>query len=189
VIGRLRGHVAAVRGERVVVDVHGFGFEVAMHARGVASLPGVAEPVVLHTHLHAREDALTLYGFVDETDRDLFRVLLGASGVGPKVAMGILGVFSADALRAAIASEDVDALTRVPGVGKRGAQKIILDLRPKLADLEADVLGGGSDAALLRQALEGLGYGPAEIRAVAGEIDRELPLPEQIRHALRSLAR
>jgi holliday junction DNA helicase RuvA len=169
VIGRLRGHVAGVRGDRVVVDVHGFGFEVVMHARGVASLPGVAEPVVLHTHLHPREDALTLYGFVDETDRDLFRVLLGASGVGPKVAMGILGVFS--------------------GVGKRGAQKIILDLRPKLADLEADVLGGGSDAALLRQALEGLGYGPAEIRAVAGEIDPELPLPEQIRHALRSLAR
>ncbi|MFO7547624.1 MAG: Holliday junction branch migration protein RuvA [Acidimicrobiia bacterium] len=188
-IGRLRGHVAAIRGERVVVDVHGFGFEVVMHAKGMAALPGIAEPVMLHTHLHAREDGLTLYGFDGEADRDLFRVLLGASGVGPKVAMAILGVFSADALRTVIASEDVDALTRVPGVGKRGAQKIILDLRPKLADLEADVLEGGSDSALLRQALESLGYAPAEIRAVAGEVDAGLPLADQVRQALRSLAR
>ena len=172
-----------------MVDVGGIGYEITMNPKAIAALPPPDAETVVHTHLHVREDGMQLFGFGAETERDLFRVLLGASGVGPKVAMAILSVFSADALRATVASEDADALTRVPGVGMRSAQKIILDLKPKFADLEADVLEGQGVPARLREALEGLGYAPAEIRSAVVAVDASMPLPEQIRAALRELAR
>ncbi len=188
-IGRLRGVVEEVGDGRVLLDVAGIGYEVTMSPKGIAALGGVGESATIHTHLHVRDDAMVVYGFPSSAERDLFRVLLGASGVGPKVAMAILGVFSPDALVEAVASEDVDALTQVPGVGTRGAQKIILDLKPKLAALEAEVLEATSAAAQVRQALEGLGYTPAEIRRVLPLLDGSASVPEQIRHALRELGR
>ena len=187
-IGRLTGTVAAVRGDRVVVDVNGVGYEVSMTARAVAALPTVGEVVVVHTHLNVREDDLSLYGFPGESDRDLFRILLGVSGVGPKVALSMLGVFSADALRKVVASEDIKALTQVPGIGMRGAQKIVLDLKPRLADLEAEVIDGATEASQFREALEALGYTAAEIRDVVPSVDGDAPVAEQIRQALRALA-
>ena len=188
-IGLLSGSVVAFRGERLILDVAGVGYEVLMTAKSIAALPPAGERTVVHTHLHVREDAMTLYGFPTEADRDLFRVLLGASGVGPRVALGMLGVFSADALRKTVATEDVKALTQVPGIGMRGAQKIILDLKPKLADLEAEILDGASASSQLREALEGLGYTAAEIREVLPVVDPEAPVTEQIRQALRELGR
>lgn len=185
-IGRLRGTVEETADERVLLDVGGVGYEVVMSPKGVAALPGPGEPVTVHTHLHVRDDAMVVYGFPSPAERDLFRVLLGASGVGPKVAMAILGVFSVDALTKAVTTEDVAALTQVPGVGTRGAQKIILDLKPKIAALEAEVLE--STGTQLRDALEGLGYTSAEIRRVAPRVDADAPLTEQIRQALRELA-
>ncbi len=187
-IGRLRGTVEETGEDRVLVDVGGVGYEVVMSPKGIAALPGSGEPVTLHTHLHVRDDAMVVYGFTAAADRDLFRLLLGASGVGPKVAMAILGVFSADALTKVVTAEDVTALTQVPGVGTRGAQKIILDLKPKISALQAQVLEGGSSGAQLREALEGLGYTSAEIRRVAPKVDADAPLTEQIRQALRELA-
>lgn len=188
-IGRLRGEVASVHGDRMVLDVAGVGYEVVMTPKALASLPGSGESVVIHTHLHVREDAMTVFGFVEEGDRDIFRVLLGASGVGPRVALAMLSVFSADALRRVVATEDVDALTQVPGVGRRTAQKVILDLKPRLADLEAEVLEGEETPAQVRQALENLGYAAAEIRRAVDLIDPEAPLADQIRQALRELGR
>lgn len=188
-IGRLRGVVAGVRDGRVLLDVHGIGYEVLMTPKAIAALPGVAEPATVHTHLHVREDGMSMYGFASEDERDLFRVLLGASGVGPRVALAILGTFSADALRTAVATEDVDALSAVPGIGKRTAQKIVLDLKPKLADLEADVMEGASVSAQVRQALEGLGYSTTEIRRVLPAVDTALPLADQVKAALRELGR
>lgn len=187
-IGRLSGLVVGIRSESVILDVNGVGYEVAMSPKAIASMP-INEPHTIHTHLHVREDGMSLFGFVTEADRDVFRILLGASGVGPRVAMGMLSVFSADALRKVVASEDVDALTQVPGIGRRTAQKIVLDLKPKLADLEADVLDGASPSAQVREALESLGYAPAEIRAVLPHLDTSAPIPEQIRRALRELGR
>ena len=187
-IGRLRGRVEETGEDRALIDVAGVGYEVMMSPKGISTLPGPGEPVTLHTHLHVRDDAMVVYGFPAQAERDLFRVLLGASGVGPKVAMAILGVFSADALTKVVATEDVAALTQVPGVGTRSAQKIILDLKPKIAALEAEVLEGGASRAQLREALEGLGYTAAEIRRVAPKVDTEAPLTEQIRQALRELA-
>lgn len=187
-IGRISGELVGVRADRCVIDVNGVGYEVSMTPKAVAALPGMGERVVIHTHLHVREDDMSLYGFVSDTDRDLFRVLLGVSGVGPRVALAMLGVFSADALRKVIASEDVKALTQVPGIGMRGAQKIVLDLKPRLADLEADVIEGAETASQFRQALTALGYTAAEIREVGGSVDADAPVTEQIRQALRVLA-
>ena len=104
-----------------------------MTPRTVGELPPVGEEVVLHTHLHLREDGMALYGFTSESERQLFRMLITASGVGPKMALAVLGSSTADELRRIIVTEDVDSLTLVPGIGKRTAQKLILDLRPKLA--------------------------------------------------------
>jgi Holliday junction DNA helicase RuvA len=188
-IGRLRGTFAGRSAGWVLIDVVGVGYEVAVAPRTQTDLPGVGEEVVLHTHLHIREDGMTLYGFATEGERDLFRVLLTASGVGPKLALAILGSLTVTEVRRAVAQEDVDALTVVPGVGKRSAQKLVLELKPRLEQAEAEVLEGTSAGAQVRQALESLGYTSAEIREVSGSLNGEAPVAEQVREALRMLGR
>lgn len=188
-IGHIRGSILGVVPDRVVVDVGGVGYEVTMTPRSIAQMGGRGETVSLNTHLHVREDGMILFGFLSAEERDLFRVLLGASGVGPKVALSILGVLSPQELTRAVAAEDIDALTRAPGVGKRGAQKIVLDLKPRIADLEAEILDGDSNLSRVRQALEGLGYSGPEIREALSSLDSSLPLQDLIRSALKELAR
>ena len=188
-IGRLRGTFVGRSQSGVTVDVAGVGYEVITTPRTQAALPAIGEEVVIHTHLHGREDGITLYGFAAEAERDLFRVLITASGLGPKLGQAILGVLSPSEVRKAIATEDVDALVVVPGVGRRSAQKLVLELKPKLDDEEASVVSGQGWGADLRQALEGLGYSPTEIREAITEVDRELPVTEQIRAALQLLSR
>ena len=186
-IGLLRGSVVSVDGERMLLDVNGVGYEIAIGAKTAASVGRPGDDATIHCHLHVREDALVLYGFPSAADRDLFRVLLGAQGVGPRVALAMLGVFSPDALRRAVATDDVDALTQVPGIGKRTAQKIVLDLKPKLVAADAEVVDSG--AGQVRKALEGLGYSAAEIRDGMADIDTTAPVAEQIRMALKVLGR
>ncbi len=186
-IGRVRGTLVARRPDAVVVDVAGVGYEVLLAARTLAELPSLGEEVVLHTHLHVREDAMTLFGFPGEEERDLFRVLLGVSGVGPKVALAILSALRPGELRSAVAVEDAEALTVVPGVGKRSAQRLILELRPKLAAAEAELDPASSPLGALREALRGLGYGAGEIREVVSSVPGDLPLEEQLRRALQEL--
>ena len=187
-IGRLRGVLVSKRSELVCLEAGGVGYEVTMTPRSVAALPGVGEEVVVHVHTHIREDEMSLYGFGSEPDRDLFRVLLGAGGVGPKLAMAISGTMTHGEIVRAIVSEDADALTVVPGVGKRGAQKIVLELAPKLSGVEADVVGS-ANTLTVRQALEGLGYTTEEINGVMGELDPDAGLEAQIKTALRALGR
>ncbi len=187
-IGRLRGVLVARRGDMACVEVGGVGYEVTMTPRSLGGLPGVGEEVVVHTHTHVREDEMSLYGFEAEADRDLFRILLGAGGVGPKLAMSILGAMTHQEVVRAIVTEDSDALTVVPGVGKRGAQKIVLELSPKLAGVEAEVVAP-TNTVTVRQALEGLGYTTEEINAVIGELDAETSIETQIKTALRALGR
>ena len=187
-IGRLRGILVSRRGEVACLEVGGVGYEVTMTPRSLAKLPGVGEEVVVHTHTHVREDEMSLYEFEAEADRDLFRVLLGAGGVGPKLAMSVLGTMTHQEVVRAIVSEDADALTIVPGVGKRGAQKIVLELAPKLAGVDAD-LAASTTTVTVRQALEGLGYSSEEINAVIGELDPEASIETQIKTALRALGR
>jgi Holliday junction DNA helicase RuvA len=188
-IGRLRGTLVSLRATAVVLDVGGVGYEVVVTPRTVADLPSIGEEVVLHTHLVVREDALLVHGFGSESERDLFRILLTASGIGPKVAMAALGALQSNELRKAIAAEDVDLLTTVPGIGKRGAQRMVLELKPKLTETDAESVVGVSTVAQVRDALEGLGYQAAEIRQVMANIETDAPVADQLRQALRSLGR
>ncbi len=161
----------------------------AMSPRAVADLGSTGTDVMVFTHMYVREDAIALYGFPTLADRQLFRVLLSASGVGPKVALAVLGAMTADDVRSAVANDDVDALTVVPGIGKRTAQKMILELRPKLAASDSDVVGGGTATGQVRLALEGLGFTSAEISDVLQDVDRTAPVADQIRQALRQRGR
>src|SRR5687768_5582598 len=187
-IGRLRGTLAGRSANSILIDVAGVGYEVLVSPRTQAELPQTGEDIVVHTHLHGREDGILLYGFPSEAERNLFRVLITATGVGPKLALAILGTMSVTEVRRAIAAEDVDAITIVPGVGKRSAQKLVLELKPKLEDSEADVVDGTGSTAQLRQALESLGYTGVEIRDASATVDHSLPVAEQIRAALQALS-
>lgn len=186
-IERLRGTLVSRRLDRVLVEVGGVGYSVSVPTSTARDLPGVGEEVVLHTHLHVREDAMVLYGFADESALDMFRLLLGAPGVGPKVALAMISSLSTDEIHRIILSEDADGLTVVPGIGKRSAQKIILELKPKLAGLDVAVVGATGVTQHVRDALEGLGYTTAEIRDVVGSLPHNETTEEQIRQALRML--
>ena len=188
-IGRLRGILVSVRENVLCIEVGGVGYEVQMTPRDVAAMAGVGEEIVVHTHTHVREDEMSLYGFAGEADREMFRILNTASGVGPRVAMSLLGSMSSTEITRAIVSDDPDALTIAPGVGKRGAQKLVLELAPKLSGWAADQGGSTTGLAGVRQALEGLGYTTAEINEVISDIDAGAPLSDQIRAALQSLGK
>jgi Holliday junction DNA helicase RuvA len=188
-IGRLRGLLAAKSATHVVLDVGGIGYEVAVSPRALVELPTVGEEAVLHTHTHVREDQLALFGFADAGQRDLFRILLGVSGVGPKVALAMLGTMTPEQLRRSVAAEDTAALMAVPGIGKRSAQKIMLELRPKLDLPDAELLGSSSSLAEVREALEGLGYQPGEIRDAIADLPDDAPVEELLRLSLRTLDR
>lgn len=187
-IGRLRGVIADRGYETIVLDVAGVGYLVAVTPRTLTDLPGVGEEVVLHTHLHVREDQLALYGFASLPDKDLFGLLLGVSGVGPKVAMAILGTMTYEQLSAAVSSDDIAALTSVPGIGTRSAQKLLLELKPKM-DVVDDVLYSTSSIAEVRAALEGLGYAADEIRGTLVDMPQDLPIEEMLKRSLQQLGK
>lgn len=187
-IGRLRGLLVSSRETGITIEVAGVGYEVAMTTRDLASLPGIGEQIVVHTHTHVREEEISLYGFAGDADRDLFRVLLSASGVGPKVGMALLASMSGEAIVRAITRDDPEALTVAPGVGKRGAQKIVLELGPKLAGRETDVVGSRALGGV-RQALEGLGYSTAEINSVVADLNPDDPIEAQVKSALQILGK
>jgi Holliday junction DNA helicase RuvA len=194
-IALLRGRVASAGIGEVILDVGGVGYQVHVPAGTVIPSPGTE--MTLHTHLAVREDAMTLYGFADAGGRALFTTLLGVTGVGPKLALAALGTLGSSGLRRAVVTEDVAALTAVPGLGKKSAQRLILELREKLGALAADGIPGaltvtdaGDARAEVRAALAGLGYVPAE---VAAAMERLAPgddaRPEELlRDALKVLA-
>ncbi|HEV7866029.1 MAG TPA: Holliday junction branch migration protein RuvA [Acidimicrobiia bacterium] len=190
-IGSLRGTVLdrSVGGE-VLVEVAGVGYRVAVPSGAVGVLePG--GPVFLFTHLVVREDALSLYGFPDRDQRDTFESLMSATGVGPKLALAILSAHSPSALRRAVIEGDLDALTLVPGVGKRTAQRLMIELAAKLgtdAPDPAAVDGGPSARGEVRAALEGLGYGAEEVREVLGALVSDGPVEVLLKEALKLLA-
>lgn len=185
-IGRLRGILVGIDRETVLVDVGGVGYHVTMTPAGVGALPTIGEEVVVHTHLQVREDDMSLYGFPSATDRDLFRIVISAGGIGPKVGLSLLATLRSDQLRRAVATEDVDSLATAPGVGRRSAQKMILELRPKLAEAEAEVVGG-SGPGRVHQALTNLGYSDEEISGIIPDLDHEASLTDQIKTALKTL--
>lgn len=191
-IGRVTGILVDRTLDSVVVDVAGVGYEVFMTARDLAELPHVGEEVVVHTHLHVREDVMTLYGFADRSGRDLFRVLLGASGVGPKLALAMLATLGPDDLRVAVLGDDVKALTAVPGIGTRTAQKLVLELRARFDMPEGELPGDGSEGSsaalqVVRRALAEQGFGDDEIKIALAEVDPDQSEAEILRAAYRVL--
>jgi holliday junction DNA helicase RuvA len=187
-IGRLRGTMVERNVDRVVLDVGGVGYAVAVTPRTLVTLPPVGEEAVVHTHLHVREDQLALYGFASVEERDLFDLLLGVSGVGPKVALAISATFTPDELRTAVSTNDQASLTSVPGIGKRSAEKLMVELRPKMDVFGESAVSSGpiSEA---REALEGLGYGTDEIRGILSSLDGDLPVEELVKQSLQQLGK
>jgi Holliday junction DNA helicase RuvA len=193
VIGSLRGEVAERSlGGEVLVEVGGVGYRVHVPLSAVSALePGTSAR--LFTHQHVRDDAIVLFGFPTRDERDTFEVLITASGVGPKLALAILSVHAPPALRRCLADDDLDALVAVPGVGKRTAQRLLVDLKTRLdvPDLDLTAVPGSPTASVraeVRDALTGLGYSAEEVREVLNQVTEAETVEELLREALRVLA-
>lgn len=187
-ISRLRGKAVAWDAEGLVVEVNGVGYRVHATPTAIRSADG-ADEVILETHLHVREDALQLYGFADASERELFEQLLAVSGVGPKVALAIVSGYSPGELRRAIVREDAALFQTIPGIGKKTAQRVVLELKEKITPLsavEAPHLGAGDGHMVARDALVELGYSVAEAEQRLAETDPDLPPAERVRQALRA---
>jgi Holliday junction DNA helicase RuvA len=184
-IARLRGRRVAAGPEGVVVDVGGVGYLV--HA--TPSVLRLGEEVTVETYLHVREDALQLYGFATAEERQLFVHLLSVNGVGPKVALAIVSGSTPAELRRAIALEDTKRFEAIPGIGKKTAQRVVLELKEKLGSLEpVRSVGGGAVALQAREALIELGYALLDAERALDGVDPGLPVAEQVRQALRRAA-
>jgi len=192
VIGSVRGQVIErSAGGEVLVEVGGVGYRLAVPLSAIPALePGTS--AFLFTHLHVRDDAMVLYGFPTRDERDTFEVLIGASGVGPKLALAILSVHTPSALRRALADDDLAALTSVPGVGKRTAQRLQVELKARLEvpdlDLTDTSAAAPSPRGEARAALAGLGYSPDEIRDALAQLSDDGAVEELLRGALKALA-
>jgi len=199
VIASLAGRVAALGPDGAVVEVGGVGLAVSCTPGTLARLR-VGEPARLSTSLVVREDSLTLYGFADDDERSLFELLQTASGVGPRLAQAVLAVHPPNEVRRAVATADLTALTRVPGIGKKGAERLVLELRDRIGSLEVTAAADGSVTPVtpvapwrdqVRHALVGLGWTAREaeeaLAAVAPEADGGADIPTLLRSALRML--
>jgi Holliday junction DNA helicase RuvA len=186
VIARLRGKPVGRGPDGLVLDVGGVGYLVQATPRALARARGSGE-VTIDTFLHVREDVLQLYGFADAAERRLFEQLLGVSGVGPKVALAIVSGSTPEELRRAIAREDLARFEAIPGVGRKTAQRVVLELKGSLAG-DADAEAGADGHLVARDALVELGYTVADAETALADIDDELPPEERVRLALRQAA-
>jgi holliday junction DNA helicase RuvA len=183
VIARLRGTVAARTAAGLVIDVGGVGYLVAATPRVAARL---GEEATVETYLHVREDALQLYGFASAEERELFELLLGVSGVGPKVALAIVSGSPPAELRRAIVREDTARFEAIPGIGRKTAQRVVLELREKMSiPVEAPMTAAAVTA---RDALVELGWSLLDAENALTGVDAALPVEEQVRLALRKAA-
>ena len=191
-IALVSGTVAVRRADHVVIDCGGVGYRLAVSGETLRQVPGVGHEITLHSHLVVRDDSLNLYGFATEEERELFLMLLAVQSVGPKVALAVLSGGPPRELLAAIATGDSARFQAVPGIGKRTAERIIVELREKVgASLpEPSIRISRSDdpRAVAREALLGLGYSPQEIDELLADVEGDQP-EELIAAALRSARR
>ena len=191
-IGRIVGKVVDKNFPQVLVDCHGVGYEVDVPMSTFYPLPAAGQEVALFTHLVVREDAHLLFGFLTLAERAAFRQLLKISGVGPKVALSVLSGLSVDDLAAAVQAGDAGRLTKIPGIGKKTAERLVLELRDKLpktlgaARVEAASGAAGAD---VLDALLALGYNEREAQAAIKQLPADLALADAIRQALKALSR
>lgn len=174
-ISYIRGELAAVEEEKVIVDVHGVGYGIFMPEQSMGQLPAIGEEVKLHTYLNVREDAMQLFGFLTRDDLKVFQLVIGVSGIGPKGGLSILSQLSPDDLRFAVMTGDAKAISAAPGIGKKTAEKLIIELKDKLSvedilqhnqEEAAAAVASGSRVSEVQseviQALTALGYGSTE---------------------------
>jgi Holliday junction DNA helicase RuvA len=189
-IGQIRGILVEKNFPQVIVSCGGVGYEVDVPMSTFYPLPRTGEEVALLTHLVVREDAHLLFGFLTAGERGAFRQLLKISGVGPKVALSVLSGMSVDDLSAAVAAEDAARLTKVPGIGKKTAERLVLELRDKLPKVVASGRTGATTGTSdVLNALLGLGYNEREASAAVKQLPADLPLTDAIRQALKQLAK
>lgn len=188
-IGKLTGTLGDKNPPQVLVDCNGVGYEVDVPMSTFYNLPGVGDKITLLTHLVVREDAQLLYGFGTAGEREAFRLLIRISGVGPRTALSVLSGMSVADIAQAVAAQDAGRLVKVPGIGKKTAERLLLELKGKFgADLGAGAAGPGSDAqADILQALVALGYSDKEAAASLKALPKDVGVSEGIKLALKAL--
>lgn len=180
----LKGTLEEIGSDYIVVDVNNIGYQVKVSLRVIEGLPGIGSSIKIHTYTYVREDVIALYGFLTKDDLQMFLLLLGVNGVGPKGALGILSVFSAQELRLAIISQDSKTIAKAPGIGAKTAQRMLIDLKDKvsveetfarmgdetvtLSNTKAENTGARNDAI---EALTALGYSPSESMKAVNAVD------------------
>lgn len=185
-IGRLSGRLSGKHPPQVLVDVGGVAYEVDVPMSTFYGLPATGEAVTLYTHLIVREDAHVLYGFATLEERSAFRQLIRISGVGARTALAVLSGMSVADLSQAVTLQDAARLTRIPGIGKKTAERLLLELKGRLADVAVAAEGKGND---VLNALIALGYSEKEALAATRGLAPGIPVAEGIRTALKSLAK
>ena len=189
-IATLRGKVLERGSGRIVIDVGGVGYLLAATSAAIRLAVPDGEEVTLVTHLHVREDALILFGFASTAERDLFELLLGVSGVGPKAALAIVSGYAPDQIRRAIVTSDHALFTSITGVGRKTAERVVIDLKDKVGSLPTTQVQDAADSlaaddhTAARDGLVGLGMSVAEAEAALRSTDADLPVAERIRQAL-----
>ena len=189
-IGRIAGKLVAKHPPQVLVDVHGLGYELDVPMSTLYQLPGIGTEVTLLTHMVVREDAHQLFGFSTEAERTLFRQLLKISGIGARTALAVLSGMSVADLREAVSHQDSGRLTKIPGIGKKTAERLLLELKDKLdiavIEVRAESQTAGSD---VLRALLALGYSEREAQAAVKNLENGLSVTEGIRQALKTLSK
>ncbi|MDE3011104.1 MAG: Holliday junction branch migration protein RuvA [Pseudomonadota bacterium] len=195
-IGRLHGVLCAKNPPVVVLDVHGVGYELEVPMSTFCELPALETQVLLHTHQVIREDAHLLFGFATLSERNAFRLLLRVGGVGPKLALALLSGLSVSELAGVVARQEPGRLTRIPGVGKKTAERLLLELRDKFVDTDPGVGAAGPVAGAsgamqqdVANALLALGYNDKEIARAMKDVPDGMAVEEAIRRSLRLLSR
>jgi Holliday junction DNA helicase RuvA len=194
VIGHLRGRLVRKAPPALIVDVNGVGYELEAPMSTFYRLPELGADVELHTHLVVREDAHLLYGFATEDERRLFRDLLRVTGIGPKIGLALLSGIDVDTFMRCVEAQDVDALTRIPGIGRKTAERLLVEMRDRIRALgqmpSATPRANGGARAEAYAALVALGYRPVEVNRLLQSVEEEgAGTEELIRRALQAAAR
>lgn len=191
-IAGLEGTIAGLAADHIILNVSGVYYKVFMPGTSIPNIGKIGERARVYTHLYVREDQLALYGAPEERQIKMFETLLGVSGIGPKVALSILSTMPVEALESAIGSGNVDLLTRIPGIGRKTAQRLVLELKGKIDIVAAaGLIASPTAASEVVEALTGLGYSPAEIQAALSGLpkDQELTTEAMVMYALKRLGR
>jgi len=191
-IGRIHGTLITISAPKLLIDCHGVGYEVDVPMSTLYQLPAVGQVITLLTHFHVREDQQQLFGFASEAERNAFRSLIKISGVGARTALAVLSGMSVSELIQAIATQDPGALVRVPGIGKKTAERLLLELKGKLAPdlgISQNASGKPDTTSEVIQALVSLGYSDKEAHLVVRQIPADTSVSDGIKIALKSLSK